>query len=264
VFARLRARFGRRAAGLGLALLAEGLLVLALLTLSPTMTRTKEERTTVFAFAPERPAPATPDEAAPAPEREATDAPPTERLPEAPAEAAPSAPAPPVAAPAPPPMTPPATLPAPIILLSREEMATADRALKPSTPALAAAPRRAAAGPRDTGGSFGADTPRVSGTGPNGEPLYAAAWYREPYPEELRGYLSTSRGPGWGLIACRTVKDYRVEDCIAVGEYPEGSNIARSVLAAAWQFRVRPPRLGGQSKVGEWVRIRIDYDLKRE
>lgn len=104
------------------------------------------------------------------------------------------------------------------------------------------------------------DTPRVSGSGPNGEPLYAASWYREPYDDELSGYLSTASGPGWGLIACRTAPDYRVEDCVEIDEYPAGSNIARSVLAAAWQFRVRPPRIGGQAKIGEWVRIRIDYE----
>lgn len=127
------------------------------------------------------------------------------------------------------------------------------------------APPRAAAsgppiGPPDTGSS--GDTPRV-GTAPNGEPLYAASWYREPRPGELRGYLSTATGPGWGLIACRTVPDFRVEDCVALDEYPSGSNINRAVLAAAWQFRVRPPRLGGQYQVGTWVRIRIDYELQR-
>lgn len=125
-------------------------------------------------------------------------------------------------------------------------------------------PRAAASGPPvgppDTGSS--GDTPRV-GTAPNGEPLYAAAWYREPRPGELRGYLSTATGPGWGLIACRTVPDFRVEDCVALEEYPSGSNINRAVLAAAWQFRVRPPRLGGQYQVGAWVRIRIDYELQR-
>lgn len=126
------------------------------------------------------------------------------------------------------------------------------------------APPRAAAsgppiGPPDTGSS--GDTPRV-GTAPNGEPLYAASWYREPRPGELSGYLSTATGPGWGLIACRTVPDFRVEDCVALEEYPNGSNINRAVLAAAWQFRVRPPRLGGQYQVGTWVRIRIDYELR--
>lgn len=118
-------------------------------------------------------------------------------------------------------------------------------------------------GPPDRGGSPASrDTERV-GTAPNGEPLYAAAWYREPSDDELRGYLSTASGPGWGLIACRTAPDYRVEECVGLDEYPSGSQINRAVLAAAWQFRVRPPRLGGRSMVGSWVRIRIDYGRGR-
>lgn len=102
------------------------------------------------------------------------------------------------------------------------------------------------------------------GSAPNGAPLYAAQWYREPYPDELHGYLSTANGPGWGLINCRTASEFRVEDCVAIDEYPQGSGIARAILAAAWQFRVRPPRIGGVSKIGEWVRIRITYDLCRK
>ena len=118
-------------------------------------------------------------------------------------------------------------------------------------------------GPPNTGGSSSSrDTERV-GTAPNGEPLYAAAWYREPSKDELRGYLSTASGPGWGLIACRTAPDYRVEDCVGLDEYPNGSQINRAILAAAWQFRVRPPRIGGQSMAGSWVRIRIDYGIER-
>jgi protein TonB len=76
----------------------------------------------------------------------------------------------------------------------------------------------------------------------------------------LRGYLSTATSPGWGLIACRTAPDYRVEDCVGLDEYPQGSRITRAVLAAAWEFRVRPARLGGQPQIGSWVRIRIDYN----
>ena len=106
------------------------------------------------------------------------------------------------------------------------------------------------------------DTERV-GTAPNGEPLYAAAWYREPEDKMLGDYLATARGPGWGLIACRTAPNYRVEDCVGLDEYPQGSQIARAVLAAAWEFRVRPPRLGGRPQVGSWVRIRIDYGIER-
>ena len=107
------------------------------------------------------------------------------------------------------------------------------------------------------------DTPRVAGSGPNGEPLYAARWYREPYNDELAGYLSTARGPGWGMIDCRTVPNFRVEDCVIVGEAPQGSGIGAAVLAAAWQFKVRPPQRGGRPMVGEWVRIRIDYTINR-
>ncbi|MGQ3100942.1 MAG: hypothetical protein ACT6Q5_15125 [Sphingopyxis solisilvae] len=119
-------------------------------------------------------------------------------------------------------------------------------------------------GPPNTGSASSSyrDTERV-GTAPNGEPLYAAAWYREPTDGELRGYFSTADGPGWGLIACRTAPDFRVEDCVGLDEYPTGSQIMRAVLAAAWQFRVRPPRLGGKPMVGAWVRIRIDYGVRR-
>jgi protein TonB len=151
--------------------------------------------------------------------------------------------------------------PAEIIRLSPNQMADADLAKLPRSPA-APGPKRPVMGPANPGPMSG-DSARVSGSGPQGEPLYAAAWYREPYPDELQGYLSTATGPGWGLIACRTAPDFRVEDCVKIDEYPDGSNIARAVLAAAWQFKVRPPRIGGQPKIGEWVRIRIDYDLRR-
>ena len=103
----------------------------------------------------------------------------------------------------------------------------------------------------------------IVGTAPGGQPMYAAAWYREPYDDELSGYLSTAQGPGWALIACRTASDFRVEDCVGLDEYPDGSRIQNAVLAAAWQFRVRPPRIGGISQVGAWVRIRIDYTERR-
>ena len=156
------------------------------------------------------------------------------------------------------------TQPAPqfpsLIPLSAEDMAMADISHMPTRPATPA-PAKSVAGPVDRGS--GTDTPRMAGTGPNGEPLYAAEWVRKPYDNELSGYLSTASGPGWGLIACRTVADFRVEECVVVDEYPEKSNIARAVLAAAWQFRVRPPRRGGRLLLGEWVGIRIDYGVRR-
>jgi len=144
------------------------------------------------------------------------------------------------------------------IPLARSQLAMLDIS---RLPRQAAAPAgKALMGPADLG--VPGDSKRV-GTAPGGQPLYAASWYREPYDDELRGYLSTAQGPGWGLIACRTAPNYRVEDCVALDEYPGGSNIARAVVAAAWQFKVRPPRVGGVSQVGDWVRIRIDYTERR-
>jgi protein TonB len=143
--------------------------------------------------------------------------------------------------------------PAAIIPVSPQQMKSFDISNLPKRPDAPAGPT---IGPAYTP-AFG-DSKRV-GTAPNGSPMYAAAWYREPTDQELAGYLSTAHGPGWGLITCKTVADFRVEDCVGLDEYPEGSQILRAVLAAAWQFRVRPPRVGGVSQVGDWVRIRIDY-----
>ena len=147
----------------------------------------------------------------------------------------------------------------PIIQISRSQMADFDIARLPRQPGPPTAAPKGAYGPVDYG--VPGDSKRV-GSAPNGEPMYAAAWYREPYDSELSGYLSTASGPGWALIACRTATDYRVENCVGLSEYPQGSQIQRAVLAAAWQFKVRPPRVGGVAKIGEWVRIRIEYGLK--
>jgi hypothetical protein len=233
---RFRAGAGRRPLAMGLAVLVEGLLLLMLLSIhAEKEAAKKEERLTVVAV-PE----AAPEPAKPQPEKRAEKRP----VPQPAQEKPPPEPAVPKPAPVPP---PPPEPPPPV-------------ALNPMRPAQPAKPMY---GPPDPGGSSASrDTERV-GTAPNGEPLYAAAWYREPTNDELRGYLSTARGPGWGLIACRTVPDYRVEDCVGLDEYPEGSQINRAVLAAAWQFKVRPPRLGGRLLVGSWVRIRIDYDIER-
>ena len=97
------------------------------------------------------------------------------------------------------------------------------------------------------------------GTAPNGQPLYAAEWYREPTQTELAAYLPKTRmqGTGWGLIACRTAPRYRVEDCVELGNSP-GARLAGAARQAAWQFLVRPPRKGGKPMIGEWVRIRIE------
>ncbi|MEL7199546.1 MAG: hypothetical protein AAGL10_14640 [Pseudomonadota bacterium] len=126
-------------------------------------------------------------------------------------------------------------------------------------PSQPASPPARVYGPPDTGSPGGSRDSQRVGTAPNGQPLYAARWYREPTRQELAGYLSTASGPGSALIVCRTVPDFYVEDCELLGETPRGSQIGRAVMAAAWQFRVRPAIVGGRSQVGSWVRIRIDY-----
>ena len=115
----------------------------------------------------------------------------------------------------------------------------------------------------DAGGSGGrsAGDSALVGTAPNGQPLYAAEWYREPTDTELGGYLPKTmpEGGGWGIIACKTAPRFRVTDCVELGQSPAGSHLAGAVRQAAWQFLVRPPRRGGKSLVGEWVRIRVTY-----
>lgn len=245
----LRDRYGTRAVGMTIALALELLLLLALLSLSqgidppprPQLIEVDLSARDYSEASPETPEPASEPQAA---EQRA-------QLDEA---------APPLSQPAPAPRTlfpPPAPAPSP-----------APSAAPDPAPEEAPRPARAGVrlgsvqGPAGSGSREG-DSQRV-GTAPNGEPLYAARWYREPYPDELRGYLLTATGPGWGLIACRTAPNWRVEDCVPLDEYPNGSLINRAVIAASWQFKVRPPRRGGQSLVGSWVRIRIDYNLEPE
>jgi protein TonB len=232
---------------IGLTLLLEGLLVYLLLTLSTSIVHRPDDVLAVF------------DVAGPKSETPAEDKAEPEQKPEA-KKPQPARQPPTPQPPQPQPDTPQPASPIPpaIIPMSRDQMASANIGALPRAPA-APAPR--AFGPVDSGGAPG-DSAMV-GNAPNGEPMYAASWYREPSSDELRGYLSTAQ-PGWGLIACRTVAEYRVEDCVGLDEYPNSSGLNRAILAAAWQFRVRPPRVGGKVKVGEWVRIRIDYNMRRK
>ncbi len=241
---RARAEAGRRSLGLGLTLLVQMLLLFLLLTLGRTDRVGREDgRSPITSFFVEQVSPEADEPRPPEPEQRAEERPAMQRPePEQAPTPQPAEPVAPLILPTPQPM------PAPVVA--------------PPGPSRPPQQSRPVYGPPDRRSAASTDTERV-GTAPNGEPLYAASWYREPSPEAMRAYLSTARGPGWGLIACRTVPDYRVEDCVALGEYPEGSQITRSMLAAAWELRVRPPRLGGRPLVGAWVRIRFDYALER-
>ncbi|MCT2557445.1 hypothetical protein N0B51_00475 [Tsuneonella sp. YG55] len=234
----------RRAGSMGLALLLEAGLLLLLLTLGKGITgpRAPAEALTTIDFAPDQPTPETPEE----PQKDA--AAPT-ALPRAQPTPEPDRPTPPVPLP---PVQPPAAALSPKV----------EPAPAPETPKIRAVVRNDG-GPAGPAHRALAGDSQLVGSGPNGEPVYAARWYREPYPDELRGYLSTATSPGYALINCRTVPDFKVDSCVLVDEYPGNAGLGRAVLAAAWQFKVRPPQVGGRVMVGEWVRIRITYDLKR-
>jgi protein TonB len=239
---RLRGPAGRRALGLALTVLVEALMLILLLTLGTARPPgVKETHTTLMTFQAEEAAEPAPRVSRP--ERRAAEP----RVPVPPQRTAPPVPQP----------AAPVAAPVTTVLPMSWQLAPSGGRRRPDQ---TQAPAQPVYGPPAIAGTTEGDSERV-GTAPNGEPLYAAQWYEEPGAEMMRSYLSTARGPGWGLIACRTAPDYRVEDCVALDEYPQGSQIARAALAAAWEFRVRPPRRGGRSLIGAWVRIRIEYDI---
>lgn len=118
---------------------------------------------------------------------------------------------------------------------------------------------RGTAPARDEGTGSATASRQVAGpgAGPGGKTLYAADWYREPSRAEIGPYLPAGATEGWGMIACRTVDRFRVEDCRVLGETP-GSGIGQGLRRAAWQFLVIPPRENGRPMIGSWVRIRFD------
>ena len=237
----LRALLRRRSTALALAIAVHVLLILLLLGLAPEFESRPQSQPKSFTLDPG-------EEAAPEATAEAAKSEAAGR-----AEPAPSPPVPapaPAEKPAPQPEPPP--LP-PIKLwegMENFDLARLDRG-------AAGARGAASAGAGRAGEAEG------SGTGdraPNGERLYEADWQRRPTKAELAGYLPPGlRAGGWGMIACRTIEDFRVDDCVEIGQSPPGSGLSRAVRQAAWQFRVRPPRVGGKSLVGSWVRIRITY-----
>ena len=149
---------------------------------------------------------------------------------------------PPIVLPVKPTIAPPSTSnDRPWIEMSKDELAAADISKIPAA------------------GAGGAGDSEVVGRGPNGDPLYAAQWAREPTNAEISGYWPRNV-TGWGLVACKTMPNNRVDDCVELDQSPRGSRLASAVRQAAWQFRVRPPRKGGRALIGAWVRILIETD----
>jgi protein TonB len=227
---------GRRAASFGLAVAAHVLIFLLLLRLAPAPTPPDaDEPPVTFSLSPE---PAAKSQPAPRSRTVAK---------VARASAAAAAPA----APAPAARPSAAVTPPPALLAGGMELFEAGDIGKLGS----AEGRGESEGSGDSVAAYG------PGQGPGGQRLYNAEWHREPSRAELAGYLPSGAPPGsWALIACRTIEDYHVENCRSLGESPPGSGLARAMRQAAWQFRVRPPRIGGKTIVGAWVRIRFDFD----
>lgn len=247
---RLRVSLRGRGAAILLALAIELLIALMLLWMAPKITPKEKSKTVVFGIE------ASDGSEAPA-RQEAEKAEQTARKP-AGARAQAQEQQPTAETPPPPPVPPPVSSgPPSFIQMSRAEYAASDVSRVPAAKAGEEGDAETAAA---SGGGSAGDTPRA-GTGPHGETLYAADWYRRPTNAQLSPYLPQRAlgREGWGEVACRTISRYQVTDCQELGEFPRGSGYAGAVRQAAFQFLVRPPQLNGRAMVGTWVRIRITY-----
>jgi protein TonB len=139
-----------------------------------------------------------------------------------------------------------------MMVVSSDVFAAADIGRMPSHHADQDAGADAAESGRNGASSKG------NGTSLGAERLYNADWYKEPTHAEMAPYMPANLREGWGLIACRTIDHYQVDDCREIDESPPGSGLARGLRQAAWQFRVLPPRIGGRPMIGAWVSIRFD------
>lgn len=229
----------RRAVALALTIFIHALLLLLLLHLAPGITPKKIEDAlpVTFSLTPGPPA---------AKEKQET-----KKAEKAAEGAAPKRVTPPAIKPPDAPPTPDF----PFITLTKDQLASADIGKMPTR-----ASSQAGSGAGDTGSGQDRGAVAGPGEGPGGVQLFDADWYRRPTNAELATYMpANAPRNGWGLVACKTVADFHVDNCQQLGESPLGSGFARAVRQAAWQFLVRPPRIGGKSQVGAWVRIRIDY-----
>ena len=240
----------RRSAAFVLTVIAHILIILLLLRLAPPSVVKPEERRdpVTFQLAPDQATP-TPEKRTPSPtkQKRASGGSPQRAAPRVASAQAP--PAPPTSPPPPPPIK---------MLGGMEMFDAADISKMPSHP-----DDQLAGGDGGSGSGKGKDSGSVygPGEGPGGERLYKVEWYRRPTDAELNGYLKSPPPPNsWARIACRMIENYQVENCRALSESPVGSGLARAMRQAAWQFRVRPPRVGGKQILGGWVEIDIQFN----
>lgn len=227
----------RRARGIVLALIVEGLVALALLSLGGgVFLKHEQPRLTTFNVTPPLGPPLS---------REASKT----RVPKQQKKTVTTASAAPPARAAPP--TPPIPLKSKLIEVSPEDFAASDISKIKSANGEGS----------DSGSGKDSVAAYGPGEGPGGGSLYNAEWYREPTHAELATYLPKNMETGTAMIACKTIPDYRVENCRSLGEEPVGSGLARALREAAWQFRIRPPRRDGKPMIGAWVRIRFDLTV---
>jgi protein TonB len=248
-WARLRARWGDRALGIVLTLLLE----LALIGILLTLGMTRREAPPVFSSL------TTVDVGEQTENPDATEEDETEPQPDSQAEVAPVAPPLPSALP---PLPSPVTTPAPVPPPQPDPQPTPQPSATRSPPRAVIRPGGGTYGPPGSAARREGDS-QVVGTAPDGSPLYAARWFREPTDAELGPALATVDPPAWALIACKTAPNWAVTDCVGIEQSPTSSNMMNAVLATAWRFQVRPPRRGNASLMGAWVRIRISYTRGR-
>jgi hypothetical protein len=216
----------QRALAIGLTLAAELIFIILLLGLAPKLIETVETPNQPLTF----------DLATPTPEAKKAPRP----KPKAKSMKSASAPSKPRV------ITPPTTplAKSPLVAMSKEELAAADIS-KLGTRGESGANSAVAMGP---------------GEGPGGAHLYRAEWVVEPTDAQLSYYMPKSIEAGSSAdIACKTVENFRVENCTLLGESPMGSGLARAMRLAAWQFKVRPPRIDGKPLIGAWVRIHFTW-----
>lgn len=157
------------------------------------------------------------------------------------------------------PVPPPVDTPFPgYLMLSRKDFAASDVGKMPSRASGGSAGKQLAAADGQGDGDDG-ESSAAAGVGPGGQRLYAAEWYVRPARSQTDPYMPRELPAGsWGEIACKTAPNYRVVDCVQLGDSRPGLGLARAMREAAWQFKIRPPRINGQAQIGAWVRIHYD------